>query len=83
MLRRKDVVAAAVGVGLAAALFVGTLAIIGFLGREECSGERTPFLGSGPQTFETYGCLARNAGPLIAIKKRLGIYDPAWKPVIK
>ena len=60
--------------------WVGGLAL---LKRAECSGESRPFLGSGRQFFEVYGCLARDAGPLIGIKKRLGIYNPGWMPVIK
>ncbi len=61
---------------------IGLLVVDG-LRRSECSGESTPFLGSDPQAFAIYGCLARNAGPLIEVKKRLGIYDPNWKTVIK
>jgi hypothetical protein len=49
----------------------------------ECSGESRPFLGSGKQAFAIHGCLARDAGPLIDIKKALGIYNPAWKTVIR
>lgn len=59
------------------------LAIYGAWRQAECSGEARPFLGSGRQTYAAYGCLARDAGPLIALKMRLGIYDPAWRPVIK
>ncbi len=51
--------------------------------RAECNGETRPILGSGRQHFAIYGCLARDAGPLIDIKKRLGIYDPRWRPVIR
>lgn len=75
--------ALATGCGIFVLLFFAGLAALGAWNRAQCSGESRPFLGSGRQTFAVYGCLARDAGPLIDIKKRLGIYDPTWKPVIK
>ncbi|MDX7953500.1 hypothetical protein P7D22_20250 [Lichenihabitans sp. Uapishka_5] len=81
--RRSDVAAAALGFGAALCLVLGGLAALGLLSRAQCGGEARPFLGSGRQAFAIYGCLQRDAGPLIALKKRLGIYDPAWKTVIK
>ena len=57
--------------------------MIAFLRQAECSGETRPFLGSTKQAFVINGCLAKDAGPLIDIKKRLGIYNPAWMTTIK
>ena len=81
--RYSDFAALATGAGLFVLLVFAGLAVLSALNRAQCSGESRPFLGSGRQTFAVYGCLARDAGPLIDIKKRLGIYDPSWKPVIK
>jgi hypothetical protein len=49
----------------------------------ECSGEHRPVLGSGRQAFAVRGCPLRFAGPLIGVKKAIGLYDPRSIPVIK
>ncbi|MCW6510230.1 hypothetical protein [Lichenifustis flavocetrariae] len=57
--------------------------MISILRIEECSGETSGALGSAKQAFALPTCLAKDAGPLIAIKKRLGIYDRKWMTVIR
>jgi hypothetical protein len=79
----RDLRAIVAGAVLCVALFYAGCALLAFLSRAQCSGESRPFLGSGKQAFAIYGCLARDAGPLIGLKKALGIYNPAWKTTIK
>ena len=79
--RRSDLIAGCAGLLLSVAAAAAAGAVTECLTLAECSGEYRPFLGSGKEVFAVRGCLARDAGPLIDIKKLLRIYDPRWMPV--